>query len=154
MKIKRFLATDMRQAMREVREDQGADAVILSTRRLDDGIEIIAAVDYDEALVREAARHGAPMPDTSGVAAKPVTPPPMPLPPSEFAQLQPIVEQSALEAARMRVELLFAHAPWASGKSSLTGLDASSCRLRLPRTPSCSATRFGSRRRTWPRRRW
>ena len=58
MKIKRFVAPDMRQAMREVREEQGPDAVILSTRRLDDGIEIIAAVDYDEALVREAARHG------------------------------------------------------------------------------------------------
>ncbi|MDR3446507.1 flagellar biosynthesis protein FlhF [Dyella sp.] len=61
MKIKRFVAPDMRQAMREVREDQGPDAVILSTRRMDEGIEIIAAVDYDEALVREAARHGAPL---------------------------------------------------------------------------------------------
>ncbi|WP_114239961.1 flagellar biosynthesis protein FlhF [Dyella sp. C9] len=62
MKIKRFVAADMRQAMREVREEQGPDAVILSTRRMDDGIEIIAAVDFDEALVREAARHGAPLP--------------------------------------------------------------------------------------------
>ncbi|WP_266184045.1 flagellar biosynthesis protein FlhF [Dyella humicola] len=61
MKIKRFVAADMRQAMREVREDQGPDAVILSTRRMDEGIEIIAAVDFDEALVREAARHGAPL---------------------------------------------------------------------------------------------
>lgn len=58
MKIKRFVAADMRQAMRLVREDQGPEAVILSTRRIDDGIEIIAAIDYDEALVREAARHG------------------------------------------------------------------------------------------------
>ncbi|MFK2878592.1 flagellar biosynthesis protein FlhF [Rhodanobacter hydrolyticus] len=60
MKIKRFVARDMRQAMREVREEQGPDAVILSTRRLDDGIEVIAAIDYDEALVREAAKHGLP----------------------------------------------------------------------------------------------
>src|ERR1700677_3549308 len=60
MKIKRFVANDMRQAMRDVRAEQGADAVILSTRRLEDGIEIIAAVDYDESLMREAARHGAP----------------------------------------------------------------------------------------------
>ncbi|HEX7817072.1 flagellar biosynthesis protein FlhF [Dyella sp.] len=73
MKIKRFVAADMRQAMREVREEQGPDAVILSTRRLDDGIEIIAAVDYDEALVREAARHGMPMPEAS--TAMPVAPP-------------------------------------------------------------------------------
>lgn len=70
MKIKRFVAPDMRQAMRGVREEQGPDAVILSTRRLDEGIEIIAAVDYDEALVREAARHGAPLPvETSNESA-------------------------------------------------------------------------------------
>ena len=62
MKIKRFVASDMRQAMKLVREEQGPDAVILSTRRLPEGIEIIAALDYDEALVREAARHGTPAP--------------------------------------------------------------------------------------------
>ena len=110
MKIKRFLAADMRQAMREVRAEQGADAVILSTRRLDDGIEIIAAIDYDETLVREAARHGAPMPEpaASHAAAErraSAAPPPMPMPPSELAMLQPIVEQNVLEAARMRTEL-------------------------------------------------
>ena len=110
MKIKRFLAADMRQAMREVRADQGADAVILSTRRLDDGIEIIAAIDYDETLVREAARHGAPMPESvAGPATaerrEQVSPPPMPVPPSELSTLQPIVEQNVLEAARMRAEL-------------------------------------------------
>jgi flagellar biosynthesis protein FlhF len=76
MKIKRFVASDMRQAMREVREEQGPDAVILSTRRLDDGIEIIAAVDYDEALVREAARHGAPLPGARPEAPVVVSTPP------------------------------------------------------------------------------
>lgn len=60
MKIKRFVAPGMRQAMQQVRDDQGPDAVILSTRRLDEGIEIIAAIDYDEALVREAAVHAMP----------------------------------------------------------------------------------------------
>ena len=60
MKIKRFVASDMRQAMKLVREEQGPDAVILSTRRLPEGIEIIAALDYDEALVREAAPQGPP----------------------------------------------------------------------------------------------
>ena len=110
MKIKRFLAADMRQAMREVRAEQGADAVILSTRRLDDGIEIIAAIDYDETLVREAARHGAPMPEpgvSHAIAERraPAAPPPMPMPPSELSMLQPMVEQNVLEAARMRTEL-------------------------------------------------
>lgn len=54
MKIKRYLDKDMRQVLRRVREDQGPDAVILSNRRVEDGIEVIAAVDYDEALVRHA----------------------------------------------------------------------------------------------------
>ncbi|HUH30768.1 MAG TPA: flagellar biosynthesis protein FlhF [Rhodanobacter sp.] len=58
MKIKRFVAADMRQAMRLVREEQGPEAVILSTRRLADGIELIAAIDYDESLINEAVRQG------------------------------------------------------------------------------------------------
>ena len=61
MKIKRFVAADMRQAMRLVRDEQGPESVILSTRRLADGIEVIAAIDYDESLVSEAACHGAPV---------------------------------------------------------------------------------------------
>ncbi len=54
MKIKRYLDKDMRHVLRRVREDQGPDAVILSNRRVDEGIEVIAAIDYDEALVRHA----------------------------------------------------------------------------------------------------
>ena len=53
MKIKRYLDKDMRHVLRRVREDQGPDAVILSNRRVEDGIEVIAAIDYDEALVRQ-----------------------------------------------------------------------------------------------------
>ncbi len=53
MKIKRFFATNMRQAIRQVRNEQGPDAVILSTRAVDGGIEIISAIDYDQNLVSE-----------------------------------------------------------------------------------------------------
>ncbi|MGH8145801.1 MAG: flagellar biosynthesis protein FlhF [Rhodanobacteraceae bacterium] len=73
MKIKRFVASGMRQAMQQVRDDQGPDAVILSTRRLDEGIEIIAAVDYDEALIREAGLQA--MPNVAATVAKPTTTP-------------------------------------------------------------------------------
>jgi flagellar biosynthesis protein FlhF len=55
MKIKRFIAANMREAMRLVREEQGADAVILSNRRVEGGIEVVAATDYDAALVQQAA---------------------------------------------------------------------------------------------------
>ncbi len=53
MKIKRYFAADIRQAIRCVREEQGPDAVILSNRRVDGGVEIVAAVDYDESLFEE-----------------------------------------------------------------------------------------------------
>lgn len=55
MKIKRFLAPDMRQALQRVREEQGSEAVILSSRNLPEGAEVVAAVDYDEALMQRAA---------------------------------------------------------------------------------------------------
>jgi len=45
MKIKRYFAPTMRQAMQLVKEAQGDDAVILSTRNTDQGIELVAAVD-------------------------------------------------------------------------------------------------------------
>ncbi len=48
MKIKRYFAADMRQAIRLVREAQGPDAVILSNRQVEGGVEVVAAVDYDE----------------------------------------------------------------------------------------------------------
>lgn len=134
MKIKRFVAADMRQAMREVREEQGPEAVILSTRRFAEGIEVIAAIDYDESLIREASRHNAPAstPETpaptSGLATGATPPPlartkrppefekppaaqapsvmPAPVAPLQGAiTMQPMMEQAAKDTARMRVEL-------------------------------------------------
>jgi len=45
MKIKRFVAQDMRQALRMVREALGEDAVILSNKSVDGGVELTAAID-------------------------------------------------------------------------------------------------------------
>lgn len=61
MKIKHYRAADMRQALRQVRDAQGPDAVILSSRRIGGGggVEVVAAVDFDgevdAALVNEVA---------------------------------------------------------------------------------------------------
>ena len=44
MKIKRFVAQDMRQALRMVREALGEDAVILSNKSVEGGVELTAAV--------------------------------------------------------------------------------------------------------------
>ncbi len=54
MKIKRFVASDMRSAMNLVRKEHGPDAVILSNRRIEEGVEIVAAANYDESAVQRA----------------------------------------------------------------------------------------------------
>ena len=50
MKIKKFIAPDIRRAIKMVRDEQGPDAVIISNRRVDGGVEIVSAIDYDEGL--------------------------------------------------------------------------------------------------------
>jgi flagellar biosynthesis protein FlhF len=77
MKIKRYLAVSMRAALEDVRAEQGPDAVILSSRRIDEGIEVIAAVDYDEALFTGAGIRRtpiAPVKHTAPRAAMPAAP--------------------------------------------------------------------------------
>jgi len=54
MKIKRFFATEMREAIRQVKAELGADAVILSNNKVDGGIELVAAIDYDEEAVHRS----------------------------------------------------------------------------------------------------
>ena len=75
MRIKRFTAPDMRTALRMVRDEQGPDAVILSNRPVEDGIEIVAATDYDESLAQQALRAALPsLPATPAPVASPSTP--------------------------------------------------------------------------------
>lgn len=47
MRVKRFFGADSRQAMRQVRDELGDDAVILSNKNVDNGVEIVCALDYD-----------------------------------------------------------------------------------------------------------
>src|ERR1700735_2584262 len=74
VKIKRYMAPSMRAALDQVRAEQGEDAVIPPSRRVKEGIEVIAAVDYDEALMAGAARQYS----ISLAAAAPPEPPPPP----------------------------------------------------------------------------
>ncbi len=48
MKAKRFTAKNMQKALRMVSDELGPDAVILSNKRLGQGVEVIAALDYHE----------------------------------------------------------------------------------------------------------
>lgn len=70
MKIKRFVAADMRSAMNLVRKEHGPDAVILSNRRIEEGIEIVAAANYDESAVQRALE----------ASRRDIAPPPAPKP--------------------------------------------------------------------------
>ncbi|MFN2381788.1 MAG: flagellar biosynthesis protein FlhF [Guyparkeria sp.] len=55
MKIKRIIASDMREAMRQVRRVFGDEAVILSNKPVAGGVEVIAAMDFDEKAIQLAA---------------------------------------------------------------------------------------------------
>jgi flagellar biosynthesis protein FlhF len=109
MKIKRYTAVSMRAALAQVRAEQGPDAVILSSRRGEDGIEVIAAVDYDEALFADANRQRpapiiapaapkAPIASTAPRTATPAPAPasmPRPTPPAAPAMAQRAPQRSA-----------------------------------------------------------
>lgn len=60
MKIKRIIASDMREAMRQVRQLFGEEAVILSNRACPEGVELVAAIDFDEQAVRLSAGRQSP----------------------------------------------------------------------------------------------
>jgi len=62
MKIIRHTARDMRQALRAVREQLGEDAVILSSRKTSEGVEVTAAVDFDAATLEGSGFANAPEP--------------------------------------------------------------------------------------------
>lgn len=132
MQVKRFFAADMRTAMKLVRDELGADASIIGTRRVAGGVELTAALDYQAApsrpnpaleaeLRKTQARIASAQAELAGgeqdagkdrqlfaneslVAPELPATPIKPLRPSEPAPVSaPAVEQRALDA--MRFEL-------------------------------------------------
>lgn len=60
MNIRKFIGATSRDALRQVREVLGPDAVVLSNRTLDDGsVEIVAVADRELAAIAPAAGEGA-----------------------------------------------------------------------------------------------
>ena len=98
MKIKRFHAKTMREAIRMVREEQGADAVILSNRRIPGGVEVVSAVDYDAALLQQTLRQ----PGTDALPPAPAAEPaPVEQKPAAAVHRKPeSAETAAAEPAR------------------------------------------------------
>ncbi len=65
MRIKRTFAPTMRDALLLVKQEQGADAVILGNKKVPGGVEILSAIDFDEVAVSRMAA------DAPRVAAQP-----------------------------------------------------------------------------------
>jgi flagellar biosynthesis protein FlhF len=130
MKIKRYTAMSMREALAQVRADQGPDAVILSSRRQNEGIEVIAVVDYDEALFA-----GATTPKPAVPADPPWPAPAAPAPPivAEAPAVPPARRETALEQSgqyrSMQTELKHLREMLQGGLAQLSWNDK---RLREP----------------------
>lgn len=50
MKIRRFVGKDMRSALAQIKEELGVDAVIMSNKKIPEGVELMAAVDYSHSV--------------------------------------------------------------------------------------------------------
>lgn len=115
MKIVRHTAPDTRQALRSIREQLGEEAVILSSRRTANGVEITAAVDFDAskledaAVVPLAAPAVRPAPAASAVTTAPAAPAPLfeaqPAPPTEAMGKE-------LQSLRRMLETQLAQLAW------------------------------------------
>ncbi|RDV25083.1 flagellar biosynthesis protein FlhF [Alteromonas aestuariivivens] len=70
MKIRRFFGKDMREALSLVKAELGSDAVIMSNRKVADGIELVAAYDKEPEAKLSMKSAGAATPAPK--AAKPV----------------------------------------------------------------------------------
>ncbi|MEJ0039072.1 MAG: flagellar biosynthesis protein FlhF [Gammaproteobacteria bacterium] len=125
MKITRHTAKDMRQALKLVRDQLGADAVILTSKRTPFGVEVTAAIDFD------AARIEAQTPSAEPRTFRPeeFTPPAPAQQPSaprredpytiadQYAQAEGDVQQSLY--ARIQAEMLDAR-PVAASRASVS----------------------------------
>lgn len=103
MRIKQYRETDMRSAMRKVREELGEDAVILSTARVDDSVELLAALDYDPVLAAELQKNlagGADRRDTRG-SGQVDTRTPSPAS-ADASEKDPVIANMQAELSRLR----------------------------------------------------
>src|SRR5262245_39840339 len=101
MKIVKHTARDMRQALRLRREQLGPDAVILTSKRTKNGVEVTAAIDFDaEQLEAQTAAPG----DVRPYQPREFEPPPSD--DAERAQPDPytIADESAFARVRAAVE--------------------------------------------------
>jgi len=107
MNIRRFVAPDMREALGAIRNELGADAVMLSSRKLPEGVEVIAAIDYDDSLFKpggnavEAAELGTTqLADYAQVATTRFAPPREPA----VARSEPVADPAAETSVALEIK--------------------------------------------------
>lgn len=69
MKLKRFTAPDTRTAMQQIKKTFGPDAVILSSSEVANGVEVVAAIDFDESVITQQAAIASAVPESESTAA-------------------------------------------------------------------------------------
>lgn len=77
MKIKTYIAPDMRKALRLVGEELGPDAIILSSRGIDEGVEVTAAIEPEAQAEAGAIGAGAAVAPPASVSPLAVASPSM-----------------------------------------------------------------------------
>ena len=94
MNVKKFRAANTRDALRQVRDALGADAIILSNRPVDGMIEIMAVANMDVASIATPALASAPVisqprkPQPQEPRLSPASHEPRPVKPEEISVLQ------------------------------------------------------------------
>jgi len=94
MEVKRFFASSMQEVLRMVRDELGSDAVILSNTKVEGGMEVVAALDYDEDDYQESQ-----VPQSINRGGEPS--------PSQLARMHAekhMKLQMEMESARKRIE--------------------------------------------------
>jgi len=116
MKIKRYIAGTMREAMRLVKKEHGDDAVILSTKDTDEGVEVVAALDPEIEEYRQPTYATADSSQDAYVNLSGVN---QPHKQAAFTETQPMFEQT-LQDESMRMAADTPYSANTAKASSLT----------------------------------
>jgi flagellar biosynthesis protein FlhF len=136
MQVKRFLAADMRRALEMVRQELGPDAIILSSNRTKDGVEILTT-KQSVPPIAQAERAGA---DASADKATPMSPGQQRVEAIEQARQKQLASRAAQESAD---EFLRANQRVNAGIPRRVEADVD-VRLSTPK-PGSAADRYGLR---------
>ena len=105
MKVRRYFAANMRNALEQVRQEQGPDVIILSNRKVDGGVELLTAIGEPDAELLEkftprGNRERAPevLPDTVSLTPQPAPAAPEPLWTSQETVVQMQRELGAIKS--------------------------------------------------------